>query len=376
MSRSPGIISIVFLALSILFAATLFVVFFNLLPIENTSLAIDWKQLWYSIHDGQLRYHHTDVFTGPPPDPLLIPPWDGLVILPLGFFPMRASWGLIVFFTTAALVASVPRTRKKWLYWVSNVLLVLSFPSLRHAADGNLEALIIGGVTLIAYAVRTKQPYALAAGILLAVTKPQEVVLLMVALGLYMLLVLPRPIFWKTLVGLAVVVIPTMLWLGRDWLGSMLTSWEQGSIMDASLAAAMNRTGFLPGAIQVVIWGGFLLANLVIIWMTRTEFSREKAGMLIAASLLVSPYAAGNNVLTVLAIGIIPFFQKNLRLGLLLIVLIDLSFLANANWQAYYTTAVLLVYWGVLLWWVLKEHQRVKIPEMIVSSGTSNAVSG
>jgi DNA-binding transcriptional LysR family regulator len=85
--------------------------------------------------------------------------------------------------------------------------------------------------------------------------------------------------------------------------------------------------------------------------------------MLIAASLLISPYAAGNSVLAVLAVGIIPLFQSRPRLEGLLIALIDLAFLPPRDWQAYYATAILLLAWAVLAWRVVKGQDILKIPE-------------
>jgi hypothetical protein len=93
-------------------------------------------------------------------------------------------------------------------------------------------------------------------------------------------------------------------------------------------------------------------------WQTRPPrinplpFSRERAGLLIAAGLLLSPYSAGNSMLTLMAVGVIPLFLKRPLLGLLLIVPINLTFFVNnpsgLAYQAYYTTAVLLLCWGVL----------------------------
>jgi hypothetical protein len=71
-------------------------------------------------------------------------------------------------------------------------------------------------------------------------------------------------------------------------------------------------------------------------------------------SLLLAPYAAANSVLTVLAVGVIPLFQKRPWIGAVLIALINLPFVfppdVQFNYSAWYTTALLLVIWGVLNW--------------------------
>jgi hypothetical protein len=76
------------------------------------------------------------------------------------------------------------------------------------------------------------------------------------------------------------------------------------------------------------------------------------AGMLMAGSLLIAPYAAGNSVLSVFAIGIIPLFQSNLLLGGILIALINLPFLWSTdmlfNFQSYYWTALVFITWIIL----------------------------
>lgn len=88
---------------------------------------------------------------------------------------------------------------------------------------------------------------------------------------------------------------------------------------------------------------------------------------LIAASLLLAPYSAANSVLTVLAVGVIPLFQKRPLIGGLLIVLINLPFLfppeTHFNFSAYYTTALLLVIWGVFGWHVW---QRSTQPQTLI----------
>jgi hypothetical protein len=342
---------LIFIA-SLLFGSAMLIAFFNQIPIEGTTLAIDWNGLWHAIEDGIVRYNVGQGFR--------IAPWDAVLVLPLGFLSMRASWGLIGFITLTVLIMSVPPAPSKRLYWVSILLLVLSFPSLRHMADGNFEALVIAGVILIVYGYREQYPLALATGILLAVAKPQETILAILALAVYALPNIKQSFWLKTGVVLAAVILPFMFWKGADWLTVMFSIEQQGSIMDMSLRAALNRTEFIPSAIQWMTWIAFLAANGFVIWRSRPELSREKAGMLVAASLLISPYSAGNSILTVLAVGIIPLFHVRPRIGSLLIFLVSLPYLWTKDmlfyWQASYGTAVLLLAWGIFAWRVLTGH--------------------
>jgi hypothetical protein len=155
------------------------------------------------------------------------------------------------------------------------------------------------------------------------------------------------------MVGLVVVL--NLAWFGRDWWNAMVDIPQRGSIMDSSLSAAIGRLGF-PAWVFVVLGGSVLAATLYIVLAGRPVIAREKAGMLIAASLLLSPYAAGNSYLTVLAVGIIPLLQSRPLAGAILVALADLPYLAlrapdvQFRWSAYYWTAMLMVTWGVLAW--------------------------
>jgi hypothetical protein len=348
--------------LAILISSLLLVAFFDRIPIEGTTLAIDWRGLWEAIQGGNVTYRVGQGFR--------IAPWDAALVLPLGLLSMRASWGMIALITLVVLVLSVPATANKPLYWLSIFLLVVSFPSLRHMADGNFEALVIAGVVLIVIGYQRANPFILAAGILLAVAKPQETVLVIAALALYALPDIRRPLWLHTTGIIALVAVPFMLWKGDDWFMVMFTIEQQGSIMDMSLRAALNRTQVIPPFLVTAIWGAFLGAVLFIIWRTRSKLSREKAGMLVAASLLISPYAAGNSMLTVLAVGVIPLFLARPLLGGLLIAMISFPFLWTKdmlyNWQAYYGTLTLLVICAVFAYRVwrhadLRDAQAIEV---------------
>ncbi|MBN8620015.1 MAG: hypothetical protein J0L63_13990 [Anaerolineae bacterium] len=337
------------LLLAVTASAVMLVSFFDRIPIEGTSLALDWKGLWQAMRGGIITYQNELGFR--------IPPWTALLVAPLGFLSMQASWGLMAFITIMVLLISVPRVRSKGLYLVSIFLLILSYPSLRHTADGNFEAIIISGALLTIYGYQKEKVLPFAIGILLIVSKPQESSFVIAALGIYALVSQKRR-FWlySALVVLAV-SLPFLLVWGKDWITTMLAISERGSIMDMSLMAALNRTGFIPPPLVLVIWLLFTCANLYIVWVSRPRLSREKVGMLIGASLLIAPYAAGNSMVTVLAIGIIPLFQARRYSGLLLILLINTQFFLSRDflfqWGAYYATTILLLSWGFLAWRVM-----------------------
>jgi hypothetical protein len=342
------------IALVLTVVTVMFVGYFERIPMENTSFAIDWRAFHGAVRNGNLVYSQTDG--------LRVPPWSAVFIMPLGFFSLSASWGLLALISFTILVFSVPRVFPRWKHWVSVMLLTVSFLALRLAADGNFEGFIIAGAALMVYAYRKQHAGWMALGLLLATFKPQAVVLLLVVIGLDVIVQPSRRKFaLKTAALVLAVVIPTMLWRGSGWLASFLGENYQfytGNYLDVSLGAAITRIGLpsLVGLIGRLLVGGIsLYVALRHLWQksdAQSRFSREKAGMLMAASLLVSPYAAGNTVLTVLAIGVIPLFQKRLWLGGVLIALSDAGFFLNrpeyVTINAYYWTAYLLLTWMVL----------------------------
>jgi hypothetical protein len=157
---------------------------------------------------------------------------------------------------------------------------------------------------------------------------------------------------------LALVVGPCLLWFGPAWISGMAAIAERGSIMDVSLGAALNRLG-LPLISVGLGWMFLAGATLALARFTRPDLSREKAAILIAASLLLSPYAAGNSYLTVVAVGVLPLFFARPWLGGLLLALTSLPYFANRDLlfygQAYYWTALLLLTWAGLAWRVWRE---------------------
>jgi hypothetical protein len=361
---------VIFSALVFLATGALLVSLFNRLPIEGTTLAIDWQAIHAALEGGVPHYGGGLAF--------FIAPWDAVLIAPLGLLSMRTGWGVLSFLTLAVTVVSVPRVPQKWRYWLAIVLLVLSFPSLRHMVDGEMEALVIGGAVLMVYAYRARRPVWLALGLLLALAKPQDSLLLVVAVGLYALPDALRPFWLKVGAVLAVIVVPSLLWKGADWIHAVFGIREQGSIMDTSLHAALNRAA-LPPPLLWLMWGALLAVTLVVVWRSRPSLSREKAGMLVAASLLLSPYAAGNSLLTVLAVGVVPLFLRKPWLGGLLMVMMSLPYLFSRDLlyygQAYYGTLTLFVCWAVFAWRVWRGADKVRLALPLARPGTRMAAA-
>ncbi|MEM6281249.1 MAG: glycosyltransferase 87 family protein [Chloroflexota bacterium] len=337
-------------------SALAFIQFFERIDIEETSLALDWLNLYPSIEGGWLRYDDTGLRQAP---------WSVLPLLPLGLLSVRAGWGMLTFIMFIVLVAAVPRHRNRLLYVGLILLTVLSFPALRTVADGNFEIISTAGALLVVFAYRGQQPVLLAVAALLASSKPQVSVLLLLVVGLYAVAQWPTQ-KWVTAAGitLAIVVVSLLIW-GRGWYDSLQRMQEFGSIMDSSMGASAARTGMIPPLAVNLLRAVLIGLSLAHAYLTRWTLSREKAGMLIAASLLIAPYAAGNSALSVFAVGVLPLLFSKRWAGVVLIVLTNALYLmlGQNEWMfrysAYYWTGYFFVAW-VLLGWASWQIDRQK----------------
>jgi len=326
-------------------AVALFIFFFQILPVEGSSLGIDWRGIWLGLQGGLPSYG-----TG-----LRNPPWSLIPLLPLGLLPFKSSWALLTLATISTEVISIPRKLSKRVDWLMTIFLVTSYPSLRNIADGNLEILTIAGVLLTLFAYRTRQPWLLASGFLLASGKPQETWLLLAMISLFVLRTWPRERILPAAVVIAVIVTITMMLFGRDWITALIGIEQRGSIMDMSLLSTLARLRF-PSSVIWGIWISILCTTLYIAFSKGYLVDHRKAGLLISASLLLSPYAAGNNLLAIVAIGVVPLFRSDIKSAVALGILINLPYLALTNssirfsYGAYYATVVLLITWCVFVW--------------------------
>ena len=333
-----------------------FALFFEQMPIRVAAPALDWNGIWQSLsHNLEYKAEYG----------LYNPPWTALVLLPLGWLPMAASWGIVIYVTLLVLVISVPHTSEKWLYWLSILLLVISYPTIRNIVDGNLEAETIIGVLLILYAYRHQRAVLLAVGILLATAKPQVTLLFMPVLGLYMLRTMTPRLWLKTGGIIGLVVMLSLIWRGGAWLDTLQYTYQSGTVIDASLMARLNDLGWFPPVVNWILWLAIIILTLYTVWFGHRTITREKAGLLIAASLLIAPYSS--NVLTLVAIGTIPFFQKYRRFGLAIMIALILQTLFNRSdfyySLAYYTGTFLLIMWAALLWHVWQAEIHTSLVE-------------
>lgn len=312
-----SILAAILAALLLLTFFTLLILFFQHLPIQDTSLGLDWKGLWVGL--GRIEYGNA---TG-----LRIPPWSVLVLWPLGQLDFRTSWAILAGLTLIVLLLAAPTPRLA-------PLLMLSYPALRTIADGNLELLVIAGLLLLRLGLKKQNAPVLIAGLLLASSKPQETWLLFLFLPLILYRSVPRRTLLATGLGLILVVLPALAWKGREWITGMLSIQERGSIMDSSLWARLPFPCALPVALVV-------LAGTLITW------KKTSLPLLVAASMLLAPYTAGNSFLSLYAIA--PLDPFTILLANLPYLSIGHNELTYSYGPLYWTVAMLLVWIRSLL---------------------------
>jgi len=325
---------------------------FQQLPLDQNSsvLAIDWRGLHYGLRDGGLDYGAGSALKNPP--------WSLWPIRPLGFLSFRVSWAILTLATLAILIASVPRLESKRLYLGSVLLLITAFPAVRNIVDGNFEGLMIAGILILLHGYHTQTPWILAIGALLSSAKPHESWLLLIVMIWFLLKTWPRAkLLWATgfiLVG----IIPTIPWLS-DWWFTMIGIEERNSIMDMSLQSTLTRFG-IPTLIIFLSWLFIISVTLYLaLGQPTSQPLREQAAFLITASLLTAPYAAGNNLTVVLAIGIVPLFQAKPLLGGCLFLLVNLFYFVPPTWRFHIEATYWMLYL-VLIWIIYLNPQRYK----------------
>jgi hypothetical protein len=328
-------------------AAVLFLTvwFFLRIPTGGTTLALDWISIRAGLADWNLTY---SIENG-----LRYPPWSAMLLLPLGQVPMGAGWGAVAFLTLIVLPLCLPgETGSGKARIFGTLALTLSYPAVRTIVDGNIEFLILAGLVLLEYGLIRKNPILLGLGVLLAATKVQETWILI----LFLPILAGKDWFprkWLVALGvLAGIGLPAMVWRGRDWLFSIITSPYRGSIMDSSLLSTVQRLGSPPGPAGL-LWAVVFGLTVFFFFRYVRGFSREAFGFLSAGSLLLSPYAAGNNLLIVYAIGVVPLLLVRRWEGLLLAALINLPYCLlsfrelNYWYSASYWTLVLVLAWAL-----------------------------
>lgn len=342
------------LSASVLFTTALFIYFASQLDLEDSRLAFDWKIYWNAFQGDEVRYK----------DGMFNPPWSVAFILPLTFLSLSASLGLMMFFTLAVLLLSVPRHRNSGRYFAALFLLLTSFPVLRNFGDMNLQAYVISGLFIIIYAYQKQNPFLLAVGIVMASMKPQEVSLVMIGVALYTLQTFPFKETIKTGLTILLFVIASMLLLnGEEWLET-ISSRGYGGIAPAK---TLPEIGIPLPLIQVCLFF-ILIISCYVLYRGNRKLSREKIGLMALTSMITAPYIYNHSIVTVLVLLIIPLFLEVPFAGLIFLIAADLPLpyiLAEPNkehtWLPLYWSVYMLAVWVLTIWRAYQAENSVQI---------------
>jgi hypothetical protein len=250
---------------------------------------------------------------------------------------------------------------------LSVVLLIFSYPMLRHLMDGNLEAVVVGGVVLVLYALHKRSLIWLAISLVFLSAKIQEAWLFLVVFAVILWINWPWGAWIKSVLAAGLFAALFFIWKGTEWLEALRSFPYSGTSIDSSLHFVLTRVGF-NGWVASTIWAAFLAITLWLAFRTKPELNLVRAGFLVTAGLMLSNYAAGDSLVTPLALGAIPLFQKKTAVGLALITLFFAPYLFISNiefrleWENVYWAGVLVITWCLLGWEILNRTKRASLP--------------
>lgn len=323
------------------------------LPLDNPIYGFDWRTYYFpALSRGWPDY---DVQDG-----IFVPPWIMLWLWPLGWLPFRESWALHTLITLALLVVSTPRREDGRLNPGVLLALIGSHAMLRQLVDGNLAGYVIAGFALLVSGWQLRSPWRLALGVLLALTKYQESWLGLIVVAFVVIKNWPlRLALRAALIGLALAIVP-MLLLGRAWLANLLGDSLSGGVLGLSEFSTTWQSMsislmFLAGWpwLHALAWLAVLVVTVLALRAARWQINAQSAGLLMAASLLLAPYASSLSLATLVFVGIAPLIYAHPRTSLLLLLfaygphltrLLQMDF----NWPLVMQFLLALTVWAAL----------------------------
>lgn len=336
----------------------------QLLPLDDIGYGADWRNVFW----GAWQTGHLEYTPG-----LNNPPWTLWLLWPFAQMPFRTSWALWTLLTVAVLIVSVPARRDGRAHIWLILALLLSFWTLRLLVEGNLAALVIAGALLIMNGSRHHSLWQMIAGIVLVTAKVQESWLLLLALTWELWKLWPPRRWLLVASGVAALILPSLFVSGRDWVASAFganSSFLLHAVRTSGNASWLGiaRWAETPSVLIWLVWLAVLAAT-VWLWQTsRPTLTREKAGLLIAASMLLSPYTGGASLPVLLALGLIPLWQNHGRLGFGLWLVSCSPYLSviaasqwGGAWPDWAQLALMLLIWAALGWeiWRTKTHAAI-----------------
>jgi hypothetical protein len=185
------------------------------------------------------------------------PPWVAVLLIPLSLLPFRWGWAVLSIASLGLLVVLC----RRWQFGIwKTVLVVLSPASFYLILHGEIDALLLAGILL------PRETW-----ILIAITKPQVVVGLLFGVGWHRLV--------KGMILLILVLLLTFLFFGF-WPLELIR--QPMPFVDAAHNLFYGLWPFqIPAGLAILLWG----------------IRRNDEKFLIAASPLLSPYAATSSLL-------------------------------------------------------------------------------
>lgn len=293
---------------------------------ESGVFGYDWGVISNPVRGGRWPdYGTTDAFN---------PPWTMVGLMPLAALPLRTGWAVLatlsltVFFANGLGLARVFDLSPRQGLGLALVS-VLSFWSVRNLADGNLEALIVGGFLLAGYGLRARNPWAMGVALLLLTSKYQAALFVAPALAAHLLRHWPRRQAAQALGLAAVVAGPSLLAFGADWLALLAPGGALSSSVDRiGSNVSLTALTVLPAVSAGARWmlAGLVSVLSVFIFWPVLKGTTPLAGWalagagLLAASLLVVPYTGLLSLASLTALAIVPIAIRCWPLGLALVL--------------------------------------------------------
>lgn len=345
-------------------ATGLFLWVAQLLPLDDAGYGADWRKVfWGAWQSGRLEYSLG----------LNNPPWTLWGIWPFALLPFRVSWALWTLLTVAVLIISVPpRQRGRADVWLILALL-LSFWTLRLLVEGNLAALVVGGVLLTLNGARRNSIWQVSVGLVLLTAKVQEVWLFFPALAWSLWKAWPIRRLLLAIGGVLALILPSLMVSGSDWLTSSF-GFNSSFVMHAARTVGnagwlgVARGADLPPAFIGFVWLVILAGTF---WLGRVcgpALTREKAAFLIVASLLLSPYSSGASLPVLLALGLIPLWRNHFWLGLVIwlwgnspyLSLVTGPLAEGVLWPDWVQLILIVLIWAALGWSIWRSERRTQ----------------
>ncbi|MBN2501054.1 MAG: DUF2029 domain-containing protein [Anaerolineales bacterium] len=251
-----------------------------------------------------------EVIGSPSNNPYFYPPWFSLLFVPftlLSYPAARTLWfiinGALFYVSLELLYKGMQWQLASWKRWALYALSILAFASYSQRF-GQAGIFVFFGLALALYAVRREILWLAGLGLIVAVTKPQATLLVVLALGIWLLLHQSKAAVWGVGWGVGLLLLSSLLiprWWHFEWDGfgqglsyTMSGPDQVGSERVLSTAQDFSRYVLgLPLVYQYVFWVcmGLLSACLVVYTLRKLPGVLPLVSVSTLFMLAITPYA-------------------------------------------------------------------------------------